>query len=268
MELNKIMSNSVNLLLLAGIIYLSVSTRLSTLASPTVLDYDPFYFYRHSLEILENNMVPYKWDLLSFYPPGRPFERFLGWEYTMIAIFKIISFFVRTTFVEVAKLAPVIIVALATIPAFFLGRFLSNKWGGLATALFATLTPTLIGVSMAGYCDTDAIVVFYFFLSVYSILLALKKRSIPFYIFAILVNLAFVYNWGAGWLPLMLFIALIPGMFVFRLLEDIVYQRKLKLDLRKVWDEMKPLLIPLLIISLVTNVIGYLLGLGDCYSLL
>jgi len=147
-----------SLLFLAAISYVAVFIRMPTMSSPTVLDYDPFWHYRHAKEIVDNGMRVPKWDLLSFYPPGRPTERAEGWNYTIAIFFKIFQFFNSAVeFVYVAKLSPVIMVALATIPAFLLGETLSNKAGGLTTALFAVLTPTFIGISMAGYADTDAI---------------------------------------------------------------------------------------------------------------
>jgi len=157
-----------SLLFLVAIAYLSAIIRMSTMGSPTVLDYDPFWHYRHAKEIVDNGMRVPKWDLLSFYPPGRPTERAEGWNYTIAIFFKIFQFFNQTvSFVYVTKLSPVIMVALSTIPAFLLGETLSNKVGGLTTALFAVLTPTFIGISMAGYSDTDAVVVFYTFLCIY-----------------------------------------------------------------------------------------------------
>jgi len=248
------------------LIYLSMWVRMSTFEARTVLDYDPFWQYRHAKEILENNFRAPEWDSLSFFPPGRPNYKSQGWNYTMALFFKIASLFVSIPFMEIAKIAPVIMAGLAVISAYSLGKFLTNKWGGFATALFATLTPAFIGVSMAGYCDTDATVIFYFFLAVYSIFLALKKRSIPYYILSILANVAFVYNWGAGWFPLMLFIAFLPVFVVFRIIENIIHERKLKIEIRPIATELKPFIIPLLIIAIAANVITFFLGTSNIFS--
>lgn len=257
------------------IAYLSVFVRMSTFNAQTILDYDPWWFYRHTEEILNNDLKVPEWDTLSYFPPGRPSQTFQGWPYIMIAIFKVISFFIPITFMEVAKLAPVIMVALTTIPAFLLGKSLSNKWGGIFTALFAVLAPTLIGVSMAGYSDTDAPVLFMSFLCTYAMVLAIKKRktlkaSIPYYIFAIALNLFFIYTWFFGWYVILFFTLLIPALFLFRLLEDtvqnIVYERKLRVDLRKGLRELKPLTISMLIIIVATNIIAVFLGLRTLIS--
>lgn len=240
--------------------------RMSTFSSPTVLDYDPFFYYRYAKQIMENNFRVPDWDLQSFFPPGRPLNRSQGWSYTMVIFFKIAELFMTIPFMEIAKIAPVIMAGLTAISAFFLGKFLTNKWGGLTTALFAALTPTFIGVSMAGYCDTDATTVFYFFLAVFSIFLAIKKKKILFYALAILANFAFVYNWGPGWMPLMLFTVFIPILVVFRIIENIIHQGKIKIDIKSIITELKPIIITLLIIAIGANVIAFFLGTSNLIS--
>ncbi len=252
--------------ILAIIIYIGISVRISTLSAPTVLDYDPWWYYRHALEIMNNNFQPPKWDILSYYPPGRPYEPFLGWIYTMIFFYKAAQvFFASIPFVFIAKLSPVIMVALGAIPAFFLGRSLTNNIGGLATALFAILPPTYIGVSMAGYSDNDPVVVVYTFLSILSILVALKKKSLPFYILAILTNLLFAYNWNGGWFVSLLFVFFIPGLIMFRLFENFLHQRKLQIELTSIVTEFKSLIVPLLIVIIIANIIGTFTNLGNAF---
>jgi asparagine N-glycosylation enzyme membrane subunit Stt3 len=264
---NKLINWLIVTTILLVIIYLSVFVRLSTLDAPTILDYDPWWYYRHALEIMNNNLIPPKWDYQTFYPPGRPYEFQLGFEYTMILFYKIAQlFFKNISFTFIAKISPLIMVALGAIPAFLLGRILSNKWGGLATALFALLTPTFIGVSMAGYCDNDPVVVFYTFLCIFSIFLALKKKSIPYYIFAIVSNLLFVWNWGGGWFVLILLTACLVFLFFFRIIEEMIHQRKLIIEISKPFQELKGLLIPYLIILIPTNIVSILLGWGNIFS--
>lgn len=268
MDLKKFISPILVISALGFIMYLSMFTRMATLSSQTILDYDPWWYYRHAIEIMNNSLIPPKWDILSYYPPGRPFDTQLGWEYTMILFFKISSIiFKGITFLAVAKWSPMIMVALGVIPAFLLGRLVSNnKWGGVATALFAVLTPTFIGVSMAGYTDNDPVVIFYTFLCAYSILLALKKKSIPYYLFAILANVIFAFNWGGGWFVLMLFTASLIFLFVFRIFENMIHQKKLVIDLKPSITELKPFLIPFIIIFVFSNVLGYFLNIGNVFT--
>jgi asparagine N-glycosylation enzyme membrane subunit Stt3 len=249
--------------LLLVIVFLAIFVRMPTINAPTILDYDPWWYYRYAIEIMKNEMKPLQWDIVSYYPPGRPSDPTLGWEYTMILFYKIAQIFSRSIdFLFIAKLSPVILAALGAIPAFLFGKMLTNKCGGLATALFAVLTPTFIGVSMAGYCDNDPVVVFYTFLSIYSIFLAIEKKSFPYYVFAILANVLFAFNWGGGWFVLLLFTALLPVLLIFRIFESFIHKRSFKFNLSEILQKIKPLIIPLAIILVATNVIGFITNLG------
>ncbi len=209
-EIEKLVKGVVIILAISLISYVGVWLRLATLKSPTVLDYDPWWFYRYAAMILDNNLKPPKWDEQSFAPPGRPVTKYLGWPYTIILIYKIGKiFYPKFTLMEAAKISPLVMVALIPIPAFLIGSLLTNEIGGLVTAFFSVTVPSFIGVSMAGYCDTDAPIFFYLLLSAYTFLLLIKKKSnLPFYlVLSVLANLLFVWTWGGGWL--------IPGIFTF-----------------------------------------------------
>lgn len=251
---------------LAVVIGVGVFIRSSTADSPTVLDYDPWWWYRHAQEIHDNGFKIPKWDILSYYPPGRPYQLNQGWPITMGIFYEILSKFSSDiTFIKAAILSPLIIVALIPIAAFLLGRLLSNNIGGILTALFAVTAPTFIGVSMAGYSDTDAPFVFYMFLSVFTVFLAIKMSkkkllSVPFYALAVAVNLLFIFTWGAGWITLILFLAFIPSFIVFRLLEEMWHQKKFKFFWRELMPDFKSVFIPLFIIFLATNILGFILG--------
>lgn len=252
--------------LLTLIALIAAIVRMPTLTASTVLDYDPWWYYRHAMEIMNNKMVPPKWDILSYYPPGRPYDQMLGWEYTMIIFYYLAQLFIKNiTFLTIAKWSPILMVALGAIPAYLFGKLLTNKWGGLATALFALLAPAFIGVSMGGYCDNDPVVTFYIFLSIYSIFLALKKPSIPNYLLAILINILFAFSWGGGWFVPLLFLAFLPALMIFRILESSIHQFSVRINLRAMASEIKPLVIPVLIIVISTNVIGILTGLGNIF---
>jgi len=228
----------------------------------TVLDYDPWWQYRYAKMILENGMKIPKWDLLSFFPPGRPTYTSLGWEYTMIFFYKTLSPFIKDfTFMEAAKLSPALMVGLASVAAFFLGKTLTNNWGGIATGIFAALTPTFIGVSMAGYCDTDAVVVFYSFLCIFSIFFALKKKKIYYYAIALIANLFFIYNWWFGWYISFFMLLFIPTLIGYKIFEGLILDRKI--DPSKTWENVKSIVIPVFIFIAALNIIGFVLDFGN-----
>ncbi len=246
------------------IIFISVQIRSGTLSSPTVLDYDPWWFYRHAKEIVDNDYKIPSWDLLSYYPPGRPYSIYQGWSFTIAYMYKVLNNFMTIDLMQVAKLAPIIMVALTTIPAFLLGRMLSNNIGGLLTALFAVMSPSFIVVSMAGYVDTDVVVNFYLFLSLLAIVTTIKFSknllgSIPLYAVSVISILLFAFNWSAGWLPLILFTAFIPAFIAFRILEDIIHQRRFRVHWKNLVPDIKSIIIPIFIILIITNTLGFII---------
>lgn len=264
MNLKKAFFISAEILLLLGIIYFAIVVRIGSVPK-LVADYDPWWYYRHSVEIMKSGLLNRpKWDILSFYPPGRPYVNFLGVEYILIITYYIFSYFIKNfTFMQFFIWSPAIISGLSAIPAYLTGKLISNKIGGIFTAIFAVLAPAFLAYSVAGYMDSKPLVVFFTFLSAYSIMLLFKKRKPIYYIFTILTNLLFIFTWGGGWFILIFTTALIPALFIFRIIENMIHQKKLSFNLSEIISEIKPLAIPLIIILIVLNVLTIALNLGN-----
>jgi len=260
-----------SLLGLAVILFLAIYVRLGTINSPTVLDYDPWWFFRHAKEIVENDYRFPEWDTLSYYPPGRPTEPYPGWSYTIALLYKFAQKFSPTiTLTYIAKISPLILIGLTVFVAFLFGRLISNYLAGLSLALFSVLATTLIGVSMAGYSDSDVVVVFYTFLSLFTYFLLIKnlhnkRKAIPLLIITVVANLIFIFNWGAGWLPSILMLATIPSFFVYKIFEGMLHLKKLNFNWRYALNETRHIAIFLLITLLILNVIGFFLGFSTMF---
>lgn len=258
------MKSIITFLLLVSIAFISYQSRVSNRAQ-FVADYDPFYFYRITKELLENNLKPPKWDLLSFNPPGRPFFKSLGWPYMIVIFYKVISVFKPITFMRAAIIAPAIMTGLSAISAFFLGKELSNEWGGLVTAIFATMTPTFIGVSMSGYLDTDAVVVFYSFLCIFLIFMSMRKGKWPYILLSVIANLAFIYSWWFGWYILFFFLLFLPPFILYRIFVH-AQKNKWKIKVNEVAKELKSRLAPFFLILIITHIIAYPLGFSHVFD--
>jgi len=245
-----------DLAILLLIVYIGFYIR-SIYVPDIVADYDPWWYYRHSVTVLKYWFNMPKWDILSFYPPGRPYEVHLGVEYTLAIFYKIISNFVKMTFMQFFIIAPAIISGLSAIPAYIATRYLTkSKIAGLFSAFFAVLAPSFIGYSVAGYMDSKAFVVFYSFLAIFSLMFAMKRKDWIGYLTAIIVNLLFIYTWsGGGWYPLIAFLFFIPAVIIFRIFEDIIHNRSLKVNFKPLIEEAKSLVIPFLIIIVTINAI-------------
>jgi len=123
-----------DLAILLLIVYIGFYIR-SIYVPDIVADYDPHWYYRHSVTVLKYWFNMPKWDILSFYPPGRPYEIHLGVEYTLAIFYKIISNFVKMTFMQFFIIAPAIISGLSAIPAYIATRYLTkSKIAGLFSA--------------------------------------------------------------------------------------------------------------------------------------
>ncbi len=79
-----------------------------------------------------------------------------------VLIYKVMNIFKPgTSPLTAAFYLPVILMGLATIPAFFIGRRLSNNLGGLLSAIIVGIHPALLGRTAAGFSDTDSFTVFF-----------------------------------------------------------------------------------------------------------
>ncbi|MEM5809525.1 MAG: STT3 domain-containing protein [Candidatus Aenigmatarchaeota archaeon] len=255
-----LIKKNIHLILLGLIIYIAIYLRWSTSNFDIIFDYDPWWFYRHAKTLLENNFVPPKWDLLSYYPPGRPVDYQLGWSYTIATSYVLVKDFFDIPFIKFAGLFVAIFSGLSAIPAYLVGRLITNKWGGLATAFFATITPTFLSVSMAGYPDSDVVYVFYTFLTVFATLYAIqsykgiKNKKTWFSIaFAVFTYWLFAFNWNTSWYIYFIFLSFIPILIVFKIFEFII-SKKEKLDFKLILKGVKNIILPILLIGILGEI--------------
>ncbi len=208
-----------HLILLAMILFLALNVRMQTYSDTSVLTQaDTWFFLRKANETIENNYRVPSWDIYSHFPPGRPSNRWFGYEYGMAIIYLPANFFGNLTIMQVANIMPVLMILLSVVIAYFLGKFFSNKWGGIATALFVAFSPAVLTLSMAGYSDSDVVVVFFTLLCTLTLFYAFKKRNILSYCLAIIANILFVISWIAGWYVILLFSALLVLLIVVNII--------------------------------------------------
>ncbi len=261
-ELPKIkLKTIISLVLLILVIFAATKSRLTNIPN-LVADYDPWWFYRHANEVLQNNLKPPKWDELSFYPPGRPFSTSAGWFYIIILFYKILALFTDITFMKAAIISPAIMTGLSALSAYLLGKELTNEWGGLSTAIFASMTPTFIGVSTAGYLDTDVVVVFFSFLSIFTIFLAMREKKWYHIALAVIANFAFINSWWFGWYVLLFFCMLIPVFFLYKIVKVFLGGSR-KINLTQIFTELKDQFWPLILLFIILNVVSLILGNGS-----
>ncbi len=261
--------------ILAGIIFAAIGLRWISADFQGLLGADSWWFYRHAEEIYNNNFEPPKWDILSYSPPGRPADYYMGWSYT-IAIFHAITqpFLSGMTMMQFSGLFTPVFASLAAVPAYFVGRVITNRWGGLLAALFAVMSPKFVGVSLAGYPDSDAPVVFYTFLAILTTLYAIKKadrlnfetfkgfslslsKYLPYIAPALLAYWLFSVNWNFSWYIFFVFLFFIPVLALFRLIEGKLLRREkgFAFVIQKI-RESRNVVVPVLLIGVIGELIS------------
>lgn len=253
------------LLLLAAIFYLAVYVRWSTSNFDYILDYDPWWFFRWAQTLVQNNLIPPRWDLLSYFPPGRPVDFYLGWSYTIAVFYLIVKPFTAISLMRFSGLFIAFFSAACAIPAYFVGKSVTNKWGGLTTAFFGTITPIFVSRSIAGYPAADAADVFWTFATVFVTFYAMKsfkgfkdRKSWFAICLALIAYWLFAFNFNNSWYIYFFFIAFMPLIILFRLIESYIgkkHQGSFLSRTRTIISENKNLFIALVLIG----VLGQLL---------
>jgi len=236
------------LILLATILLVGIIIRMETFNDKYFLTLaDTWWFGRHTKELLENNLIPPKWDYLSHYPPGRPFTRWVLWEYILSSFYLILKNF-GFNFFQALHLAPVVVITLAGLVAYIFGKYLKDWKTGLLATAFLLFSSKIISISMSGLIDTDSLVVLFSLASIFSYLLAYEKRNVKFIILAIIINLAFIWSWIGGWYPSLIF----SGFII--LISILNYLRGNR-------EEIKKDLILLSLILITLNIVSQIFGL-------
>ncbi|MFQ5941890.1 MAG: STT3 domain-containing protein, partial [Nitrososphaerales archaeon] len=222
---------------MAGIIFGAIAIRWITADFEVIFGYDAWWFFRHTQEIYDNNFIAPQWDTLSHFPPGRPVDYNLGWSYTIAIFYAMVHpLFPALTLMKFAGLFVTVFAALSAIPAYLLGRMITNRWGGLVAATCAVIPFAFLSVSVAGYPDSDSAVVFYSFLAILTTFYAVRKANklnfenakiffksfgmyLPYLAPALLAFWLFSLNWKYAFYIYFILLFFIPLLILFRFLE-------------------------------------------------
>ncbi|MEM2974220.1 MAG: STT3 domain-containing protein, partial [Candidatus Micrarchaeia archaeon] len=142
-----------------------------------ILSFDPVFMYRQTYYIANWGHLPV-WDELSYYP-GRPMD----YDYAAPFMFYLTTLLwwllkgFGLSLLTTASYAGALYGAAITIPAFLLGRELSNKWGGLMAATLAGTAPQILIRTFGASYDTDQLVLFFLLLTIFAGLYAFRKKT-------------------------------------------------------------------------------------------
>ncbi len=185
---------------LAIILYLSYYIRAVNIVPDRLLSFDPIFQYRFTKYFADWGHLP-AWDELTYYvgravsSQTQPFMYYV----TAAAYWLSKGFGLALTLKSVAAYASAFYGAIIVIPAFLLGRELSNTQGGIISAALAGTAPQLLIRTFGSSYDTDQLVVFFILLSLYAGLYALRKRTIFATSLAVMGFSLFMLAWNLFW---------------------------------------------------------------------
>ena len=174
----------------------SYHIRAVNIVDDRILSFDPTFQYRFTQYFVDWGFWP-AWDELTYYV-GRPINsELLGplmiyLTAILFWILKPLGFTLTTT----CSYSAAIYGAAITIPAFLLGRELSNKYGGLLSAFLIGAAPQILIRTFGSSYDTDQMALFFLVLTLYLGAYMLRKKNISSFVLAFIGFTAFTLAWG------------------------------------------------------------------------
>jgi dolichyl-phosphooligosaccharide-protein glycotransferase len=179
-----------------------------------LLEMDPYVFYMGTKNMLEKGYYydtikdgqPYDWHVHA--PTGkivsdRPHGH-IWFEYFLV---KFVRLFNKDAEIfHIIFFAPVIIAALAIIPAFFIVRKIAGNFGGLFAAMIIAIHPVFLARTPAGFSDTDVYTIFFPLMIIWFFFMALETDSWKKKLIFGTVSAFFIGLYSIFWISWMIFI--------------------------------------------------------------
>jgi len=209
---------------------------------PFLMAIDPYYWLREARNILDHGNT---WDAYingSYYDTyilaGTPIKYLPARKHIFnnimpvmeVGVYKLLNLFgANVELMYAAFITPIIIMVLATIIAFFIGRRISGMIGGFFTALIIAIHPFILTRTIGGFADTDGFNILFPLLIAWLLIESFesKKFGIKSVIYSALAGLSvflFSIAWS-GWndfFDLFLFVLII--VFAVRLAFVMLYR--------------------------------------------
>jgi len=162
--------------------------------------------------------------------------RFNLHSFFMVSIHKILSIFNSNQSVMASVfLAPIILMALAIIPAFFIGYRLKGKIAGFFTALLVAINPSIIGRTAGGFSDTDPYHILFPLLTIWMLIELLKRDSWKEkMIFSGLLGLIYVI-YSNIWMAWFVFDIILGAIILNLILQYFIKHKNLKKDISSIF---------------------------------
>ncbi|MBI4439916.1 hypothetical protein HY638_03000 [Candidatus Woesearchaeota archaeon] len=171
---------------------------------------DPFFWLRHARNVLNNG---HPGDILK---DGKPYDTYMNsptgrfvpadmfHAYLIAYLYKIYSLFnPDVSLMHISFYVPVLISALAVIPAFFVARRIAGDFGGLIAGIIVAVHPAFLVRTLGGISDTDGYNVFFPLVITWLFLECMGAKSLKYRILLAALNGFFVglyaFSWSGWW---------------------------------------------------------------------
>ena len=249
------------------ILLVSFGIRISAIDTSRPFAFDPIFQYRHTKDVVEDGILS-KWDEFSYYPPGRPLNESPLLYYLTGYLFIILNPLLRMSLMVFCSYMTAIYAALAVIPAYLLGKELSDKKAGVISAFFVGMSPAILTRTVS--YDTDGLVLFFSLFSIFLLIRAFRKKGYLDYALAILCLFLFGLAWSAAWyIPLVVFLSIIVYLLIILLIGEDEWKIELKTKdkmvsfsdrTKKSFEKLKEIFLPFLIIFIISTILVWLMG--------
>ncbi len=224
-----------------------------------LLAIDPYYYMRHVRHYIENGQAGTTYvggeygvsEDIKLYLEGRGsdinFDKKQDWDGQRMApigspssmsfhsyfsgyLYKFVSFFNNdVSLMGVMFLIPVIISALAVLPAFFIGKRIGGNVGGFFAGMMVAVNSAFLGRTAGGFSDTDAYNVLFPLLAVWLFLEAFEaenwKKKIGLTCLSGLSIGLFAFAWSGWWY---IFNAILGAIGVYLIYSIFINRKKIK----------------------------------------
>jgi asparagine N-glycosylation enzyme membrane subunit Stt3 len=257
------------------ILLFSYYIRALNIVPDRLLSFDPIYQYRYTYYIANYGHLPV-WDELTYYV-GRLVE-INSSPPLMLYVTTLIYWFMKSfglSLMTVASYMSAIYGAAIVIPAFLLGRELSNKYGGLLSALLIGTAPQILVRTFGSSYDNDQLVMFFIILTLYLGYYALRRKTIFSYSLALIGFSGFLIMWNSSFYSYFILVGFVIIYFVLDTLvgKEGIRKSKITENIKSSLKELKNSIIFLIalligltifaalnyenILIAITNVIGF-----------
>jgi asparagine N-glycosylation enzyme membrane subunit Stt3 len=237
----------------------SYSIRAENIVPDRLLSFDPIFQYRYTKYFVDWGHLPV-WDELTYYV-GRKVDFTLTqpFMYYITAIaYWIFSPLLGLSLITIASYMSAIYGALIVIPAYLIGKELSNKYGGLLTALLMGTAPQILIRTFGSSYDTDQIVLFFLVLTLYLGFYALRKRTIPSFCLALAGFSVFMLSWGNFLYTYLILIIFVIFYFILSIILKLRKRTEISKEIKNSLSKIKMQIIILLLLFVGITIIGFL----------